>query len=123
VIEGNFLDELIVPLEVWSRISVLYICSTCFSDADMMPLLFDRFTHLSQGAIVILLDKSLPQELLITPSTNTTIIKGSQDENEVEKRNTPSEIGHTRFQLMFSSQCLTSWGVARAFVYSSQGAT
>lgn len=99
--EGNFLNWENLTQQEWHEIKVLYLCSTCFSESDLLKEIFDvKFSHLSLGAYVILLDQQLPESL--------TTKGGWGDQTGVDK---------CVFQLVFSSQCRTSWGVASAYIY------
>jgi hypothetical protein len=88
--EGNFLSWVSLSQEEWSKIKVLYLCSTCYSEEDLLKEIYEeRFPHLSVGSFVILLDKQLPA----------------------------TELMSQRFQMLFSCQCRTTWGTAAAYVY------
>lgn len=110
--EGNFLNWKTLSLDEWKQIKVLYICSTCYHDDDLMKILYEeKFIHLSIGSYIILLDKLLPTYLVNINEKNTrnNIINDENNERKV------------LFELSSSCQCRTSWGVASAYIYRCIG--
>jgi hypothetical protein len=99
--EGNFLNWENLTEQEWQEIKVLYLCSTCFSEIDLLKEIYEvKFSHLSPGSYVILLDQQLPDRM----TTRVEPEGQSREEKSI-------------FQLVFSSECRTSWGVASAYIY------
>lgn len=106
--EGNFLEWENLSETEWNDIKVLYICSTCYNEDDVLKQLYlEKFPHLSMGSYVIMLDKQLPQNMLLSSCYS----------DRKEDLHSPR---HSIFELLFSRQCRTSWGVASAYIYRCQ---
>ena len=97
---GNFLEEEGFGESEWRSADIVYVCSTCFAEDQMKPLLEKFYSALAEGAHVVLLDKQLPNKFLI-------------DSSHCEDQESRSAV----FELICSCQCKTSWGHACAYVY------